>query len=125
LSPHSPFASPVGFKAAAVDPSGSFLYVADNHEVDTDGSNQLAGFAIDPKTGALTPLKQEPVALSTGPTSLTVDPSGSFVYVTLDDSTVLGFSIKEKNGALKALPGSPLPTGAGPSAIAVGVFLHK
>jgi 6-phosphogluconolactonase len=125
LSPESPFASPLGFAGAAIDPSGNFLYVATNHDLDTAGVNELAGFSIDCNTGALTPLKQQPVALSAGPKTLTVDPSGSYVYVTLNDNTVTGFAIKEKNGALKALPGLPLPTGAGPANIVVGAFLHK
>jgi 6-phosphogluconolactonase len=125
LSHDSPFSAPAGAAEAVVDPSGRFLYVAVNLLSDGQGSNEIAGFFIDPFTGSLTPLPCSPVPLATRSTSLTVDPSGGFVYVTLDDSTIKGYSIDRRSGDLRALPGPPLPTGTGPTGIVVGASIHR
>jgi 6-phosphogluconolactonase len=108
-----------------VDPSGRFLYVAVNLLTDGQGSNEIVEFCIDPVNGSLTPLPSSPVPLATRSTGLTVDPSGGFVYVTLDDSTIKGYSIDQRNGALRALPGPALPTGTGPTGLVVGAFIHR
>jgi 6-phosphogluconolactonase (cycloisomerase 2 family) len=125
LSPHSPFSAPAGVAEAVVDPSGRFLYVAVNLLTDGQGSNEIVEFCIDPVNGSLTPLPSSPVPLATRSTGLTVDPSGGFVYVTLDDSTIKGYSIDQRNGALRALPGPALPTGTGPTGLVVGAFIHR
>jgi 6-phosphogluconolactonase len=124
LSPDSPFSAPAGVADAVVDPSGRFLYVAVNLLTD-GGSYEIVGFFIDPLTGSLTPLRSSPVPLAAESTGLTVDPSGRFVYVTLEDSTITGYSIDRRSGALRALPGPPLPTGTGPTGIVVGAFIHR
>ena len=126
LSPRSPFAAPVGVAGAAVDPNGRFLYVLDSNGVDTQGSNQVVGFLINPFTGGLTRLPSSPVPTGPGPSALTVDPTGRFVYVTnLGDNTVSGYAIEPRSGALRPLRGSPVPTGNGPTAIAVGAFIGR
>jgi len=122
LSPRSPFTAPVGVAGAAVDPAGRFLYVWDSNLVDTEASNQIVGFFINPFSGALTPLPGAPVPIGPVPNALTVDPTGRFLYL-VDGETVIGYSIDPLSGALRPLAGSPVLTGLGPSGIAVGTFI--
>jgi 6-phosphogluconolactonase (cycloisomerase 2 family) len=71
--------------SVAVDPSGKFAYVANNGA----GTGDVSAYTVTPSTGVLA---QIPCVLSTGcsgsnftagtgPTSISVDPSGQFVYV--------------------------------------------
>lgn len=57
----------------AVDPSGSYAYVANAT------SNTVSMYSIDRTTGALT--SRGTIASGTGPRELAVDPTGRFVYV--------------------------------------------
>jgi YVTN family beta-propeller protein len=87
--------------SVAVDPSGKFVYVANNF------SNNVSGFTIDPGTGALMPIAgspfSDPALFNPQPTSVAVDPSGKFVYVTnAGTNSVSGFSIAS-NGVLTLL----------------------
>lgn len=63
--------SPVSIQAAAgqnfqlaIDPTGSYLYVAN-----AGGKGNIPAFSIDPSTGALTPLAGSPFAMGSGVTS--------------------------------------------------------
>lgn len=126
LSPRSPFSAPVGVAGLAVDPTGSFLYVLDSTEVDTQASNQVVGFSINPFNGGLTRLLSSPVPTGSGTNGLAVDPTGRFVYVTnFDDNTVSGYAIEPRTGALRPLPGPPVPAGSGPKEITVGAFIGR
>jgi 6-phosphogluconolactonase (cycloisomerase 2 family) len=63
-------------------------------------SNQIKSFSIDEVTGALTPLTPT-VASGDGPTSVTVDSQGRFVYVTnAIEGTVTTFAVDVATGAL-------------------------
>ena len=123
--PNSPFnaeATPQGPASVAMDPSGKFLYVADN------ASAKVAGFQIL-GTGELTPVAGSP--FSTGgsaSTSIAVDPSGKFVYVANTGSgDISGFSIDPASGTLKAIVNTQaqpnFPSGApGPFSPSAGPF---
>ena len=100
-TPHPVGASPTG---VAIDPTGSFLYVANS------GNGTVSTFTINSSTGALTAVGS---AVSTGggnstsPTALLVEPSGQFLYVTNGDAaTVSTFGITPVTGVLSVI-GTP------------------
>ncbi len=92
----------------ATDPSSKFLFVTET------GVNGVRVFTIG-TTGAITELASgSPFKTGLGPTSVLVDASGSYVYVTnRTDNTISGF-VLAASGALTALTGSPFATGANP-----------
>ena len=118
----SPFPAGSGPDAVAVDPSGRFVYVTNGR------SMNISAFTINASTGALTAISGSPFAAGgakTEPISVTVDPSGQFVYVT-STSTVGGSgnisasTINASTGALTAVTGSPFATGVNyPGSLAV------
>ncbi len=101
--------------AITVDPSGSTLYVA---AYDTTAGGGYI-FAFSASGGTLSPVNGGvPVAAGAQPSSITCDPTGSYLYVTdLARSNVLGFSIAA--GAMTPLSGSPFAAGSKPSAILI------
>jgi 6-phosphogluconolactonase (cycloisomerase 2 family) len=90
----------------AVDPSGRFAYVVDNGLFDVDQfSGGVSTYAINGATGVLT-LKW--VTSNLGhPESLTVHPSGKFVYVPISNGQFSGVEID----AIDATTGFLLDTG--------------
>jgi len=117
--PGSPVFSGAGAYGLAVDGSGRFLYVANpsasNSSVPTIGN--ISGFNIDPVTGALSPILGSPFTSTTGigPTALTIDPSGRFVYAAApgSSSSIWCFAITPTNGQLVAVTSSPFSLAAG------------
>lgn len=117
--PGSPVVSGTGAAALAVDGSDRYLYVANpsaNNPLLASIGN-ISGFNIDPGTGALSPILGSPFTstLGTGPTAITLDPSGRFVYATTPGSTssIWCFAINSTNGQLTAASGSPFSLAAG------------
>jgi 6-phosphogluconolactonase (cycloisomerase 2 family) len=86
----------------AIDPSGKFAYVAN---ATNGGSSTIAGFAIDPGTGALSPLAGSPFAAGPNTYSVAVHPSGQFLFVGSNDVSV--YAIDPKAGSLTPVAGSP------------------
>ena len=79
-----------------VHPSGKFLYGSNR------GHNSIAMFRIDPATGKLTSLGQEPTKGKT-PRNFGIDPSGRFLLAENQDSdTIVVFKIDQKTGKLEA-----------------------
>jgi 6-phosphogluconolactonase len=76
--PGSPF--PAGTKptSMAADPSGRFLYEA--NDLNGASSNELFAFTINSSTGALTPIQGSPFASGADTLSVSVDPTGKFLY---------------------------------------------
>jgi 6-phosphogluconolactonase (cycloisomerase 2 family) len=118
--PNAPAASGAGAIGLAVDSSGRYLYVANasaaNQGVPTVGN--VSGFNIDQNTGALTPILGSPFTVSqgNGPTAVTVDPSGRFVYAVTSGTSysVWCFAINASNGQLTPVTNSPFSvTGGG------------
>jgi lactonase family protein with 7-bladed beta-propeller len=97
----SPFAAGAGpMDAAAVDPQGRFLFVA----------NQTAGiitaFQIDSTTGVLTPSPGSPFVNGTiQPVQMVVDSTGTFLYVSQGDisDNVIEYAIDQNSGALSLI----------------------
>ncbi|MBI1745554.1 MAG: beta-propeller fold lactonase family protein [Acidobacteria bacterium] len=110
-------------ESLAIDPTGSYLYVADY-----TGSRVWA-YSINPpsninKTGKLTFIGN--VSSAGGPTSLTVDPSGKYVYVANLNGGVTAYTIGG-SGALTAISGSPFTAGTNPDGVVVdpsGKYLY-
>ena len=124
--PGSPFTAGLTAptQGLATDPAGKFLYVTQAN------NNQIAAFTIG-SNGALTPVSGSPYnTQDTFPIAAVVDSTGSFLYVSNNQSTqgtISIFSINSSSGALTAV-GSPLPTlQPGPANLAVdpkGSYLY-
>jgi len=74
-------------KAGVVDPSGLYVYVA------LDGNNLVVSYSIDQVTGLPTVLGTR--AIGNGVTSMNVDPTGQFLYVTRSTGHIEGFRITD------------------------------
>jgi 6-phosphogluconolactonase (cycloisomerase 2 family) len=113
----SPFAAGTNPVGTAVDPTGRFLYVANNGS-HNHGAGPLAGanvsaYTINASTGALTAVSGSPFA-GPRPWGIAVDPTGRFLYVTNDATdNVSAYTISPGTGALTAVSGSPFAEGAG------------
>jgi 6-phosphogluconolactonase (cycloisomerase 2 family) len=96
----------------AIDPASKYLFVAET------GINALRVLTIA-STGSLAEVKGSPFTTGLGPTGVTVDASGSYVYVTNQtDGTVSAFSLASATGALTDISGSPFSTGLAPADLA-------
>jgi len=100
--------------SVAVDPTGKFVYVAN------EGSTNVSGYTLNATTGALTAISGSPFAAGLVPFSVAVDPTGKFAYVANEGSNdVSGFTINATTGALTAISGSPFAAGSNPVSVAV------
>jgi 6-phosphogluconolactonase (cycloisomerase 2 family) len=101
--------------SVAVHPSGKFLYVS------FPETEQIAAWSIDASTGIPTVVPGSPfasgVASGDAPNSLSVAPSGEFLYALSGGATVFGFSIDTNSGALSTVKGSPFTLSTGYVAI--------
>ena len=89
---------------------------------DTEASTQkIAGFGVDPTSGALTPLAQSPISVSAAPGLVSSDQGGYRLYVTASEY-LNAYFINRSNGDLTPVPGSPIQAGgAGVTAVGVAV----
>ena len=90
--------------ALAVDPTGRFVYTANNN------SNTVSAYIVDGGNGALTPVGT--YASGQCARSISIDPSSKFVYVGNDCGSsgtygVWAYAIDSTTGALTAVAGSP------------------
>jgi probable HAF family extracellular repeat protein len=131
----SPFPTGTFPVSVAVDPNERFVYVANQ------GSDNVSGYTINATTGALNTLSTSPYAAGDGGVlSVTVDPTGAFVYLAgygglysysiNQNSTAFGgggFPPKDLYGGLTLIQGSPFGGGS-PNFVAVdytGTFLYS
>jgi 6-phosphogluconolactonase (cycloisomerase 2 family) len=113
--------SGAGAFGLAVDGSERFLYVANpaasNPPPFSSTTGNISGFNIDPSSGALSPIQGSPFTATNGkgPSAVTVDPSGRFVYATTPGSSfsIWCFTITPTNGQLVAATNSPFSLTAG------------
>jgi len=120
VKPGSPFFSGAGALGLAVDGSERFLYVANpsasNLPLQSNTGN-ISGFNIDPDTGALTAIPGSPFTstVGNGPTALSVDPRGRFIYAVTPGSSfsIWCFTIASTNGQLVPVTNSPFSLTAG------------
>lgn len=88
--------------ANSVLPAPKFLYTTEF------SANKVQGFSVNPSTGALTPVKQGPVAAHERPTALATDSGGFRLYVANRNSHDLNaYFIDRNTGFLTPTPGSP------------------
>ena len=118
-----------------VDPSGQFVYVT-NIGSGSPPTPSISAYTINTSTGVLTAISGSPFPAGgahTSPTSVTVDPTGQFVYVasvsTVGESgNISAFTINPNTGALAAVTGSPFTNGVNsPSSVAMdpsGLFAY-
>src|SRR6202795_4380724 len=118
--PTSPVPSGAGAIGLAVDGSERFLYVANpsaSNPPPSSTTGNISGFNIDPSTGALGTMPGSPFTATNGkgPSAVTVDPSGRFVYATTTGSSfsIWCFAISPANGQLVAATNSPFSLTAG------------
>ncbi|MBZ5666034.1 MAG: lactonase family protein [Acidobacteriia bacterium] len=117
--PNSPVFSGAGAAALAVDGSDRFLYVPNPAAINplVSSIGNISGFNIDPNTGELTPILGSPFTstVGTGPSAITVDPSGRFVYAVTPGSSfsIWCFAITATNGQLTPVTNSPFSLTAG------------
>ena len=99
-------------QALTFDTSGATLYVVRSG---TDGG--VVPYTIG-SAGALTAVAGAPFAVGSGPSSIVIDATGKYLYVSnRNDSTISGFSIGTGD-VLKALSGSPYAAGSNIDALA-------
>ena len=110
-----------------VDPSGKFVYMA-NYAGRNNSGASISAFTINSVTGGLTSVPGSPFATAppippnnnSGANSVTVDPTGKFVYVALNGSNAISaFTIDSSTGALTTVVGSPFPAGSVPYMVRV------
>jgi 6-phosphogluconolactonase len=103
LPPLSTSTSPSDYGLAS-DPNSYFLFVAERN-------TGLRVFSIG-TSGGLTGVSGSPYAVGTGPTGVTLDPTGSYVYVANKGSNnISAFTLTSASGKLTAVSGSPFASG--------------
>ncbi len=112
----SPF-STVGDDPTALLILRDTLYVANGY------SHNIAVYAIDIATGALTEIVESPFESGMWPNALASDPEGAFLYLTNslvgNMKNVRGYTIDASTGALTAVAGNPFDSGNCTMGIAV------
>jgi 6-phosphogluconolactonase len=97
--------------AAAVDPSGRYVYVT---------GSALSQFTIA-SGGQLQPMTPAAVTAGTGPTGIAFDPTGKFAYVSNMDGTVSQFGIGPTGGLSPLNPSVVFGIGAAEALIVVPI----
>jgi 6-phosphogluconolactonase len=117
----SPFAAGNTPRSMTVDPLGRFAYVANECISSSDCSvGAVSAYIINSSTGALRAVAGSSFPTGNYPTSVTVDPTGRFAYVTnILDNTVSAYTISRSTGALRAVAGSPFAAGNEPDSLAI------
>jgi DNA-binding beta-propeller fold protein YncE len=102
--------------SVAVDPSGKFAYVA-NWSDPPGSAGDVSTYTINGSTGFLTSTGL--ISTGTNPFSVTVDPTGKFVYVLANfgSDSVGMYMINASTGALTSL--GTIAAGSAPTAIAI------
>jgi 6-phosphogluconolactonase (cycloisomerase 2 family) len=121
--PGSPVALNENPIALAIDPSGRFLYAA---SFSLEGAGNIWGFLIDSTTGALTAIPGAPFPAADSPNSISVDPSGRFVYV-VASFLIIGYAIDAGTGILVPFTSLQVTSGDEPLSITVepsGQFVY-
>ena len=93
------------------------MFLKSGGSINIDQTEALV--SIDVNTGALSPLAGFPFAVDANATSIGIDPTNQFLYVSNGGAgTVTGFNLNAATGALAPMSGSPFAVGASASLIA-------
>ena len=104
-----------------VDPTGQFVYMANY-------LGSISAFTINSASGGLTAVPGSPFPTAppippnnnSGVSSVTVDPTGKFLYAALNGANAISaYTINSSTGALTAVAGSPFPAGIPPMVVRV------
>ncbi len=98
--------------SVGVDPSGKFVYVANEGGI---APTSVSVYTIDATTGALTSI--ETVAAGGRAISVAVDPTGKFTYVADMEGNVSEYTVNGTTGALTSI--GTIAAGSSPTAIAI------
>jgi len=110
----TPFPAGLHPVAAAIDPSGQFLYVVNQN------SNTVTGYKIAHTDGKLTTLANSPFNTGAGPVAIGISPTNKFLYVSNNSAnTISTFSIDPPSGNIGPTSAT-VSTGAQPAGIAFG-----
>jgi 6-phosphogluconolactonase (cycloisomerase 2 family) len=107
----------------AINPAGTYAYVANYNKTTTPANSTIFTYQISQATGALTQIGS--VVTASNPNSVTIDPFGSYVYVSNNSETDVSEFVIQPDGTLANPPGvvgvggAIFPSGAGPSSIAI------
>jgi 6-phosphogluconolactonase (cycloisomerase 2 family) len=103
----------------AIDPQGKYLFLTETPS--SPASNGVSVYPINKSTGLLgTIVAGSPFATGANPFSVSVDPTGRFVYVGNDQAaSVSEFTLDSSTGILTPVAGSPVAAGKNPDFIAV------
>jgi trimeric autotransporter adhesin len=109
-------ASGTGAWSITIDSAGSNAYVANAD------ANSVSHFTIDPASGALTLVNALGLPALTGPTSVAIDPSGLFAYISdrgpvASPQTTISQCSIAADGSLTLLTPPIAPAGTAPAAI--------
>src|SRR5260370_8787132 len=102
--------------------TAGFAYVANcgSSNCASIGSGNVSAYTIDGTTGALTPVAGSPFPAGSIPTSLRVDPTGQFAYVSnAGSNNVSSYTINGSTGPLTPLSGPPFPAGSFPISVTI------
>jgi 6-phosphogluconolactonase (cycloisomerase 2 family) len=106
--PGSPFNAGLIPERLVVDPTGRFVYVAN------DQSQDVTGLSVNASTGALTELPGSPFPIGAQPITSVVDPTGRFLYVFatgvvngVQEEFLFEYAIDSVTGVLTAASASP------------------
>jgi Lactonase, 7-bladed beta-propeller len=99
----TPFSIDHGAQFLALTPDGRFLFVA---AAPAGGAATVKGYAVNPTAGTFAAISQ---AVITNVTSVTVDRSGSFVYISALGE-LLTFSVDPVTGALTSIAHTTAPS---------------
>jgi 6-phosphogluconolactonase (cycloisomerase 2 family) len=116
------YAAGVNPAAIVFSPNGKFLYVA--NAGNAPNPSNVAAFTIDSVSGALSTVPGSPFASGPELSNVSIDPSGSFLYVAsylyqVSTSGLYAYRIDSSSGALTSIPGSPFMAGTGVSGVGV------
>jgi 6-phosphogluconolactonase (cycloisomerase 2 family) len=124
-APGSPYGIGDGAVMQTLDPAGRFLFVA--NQGNSPGPGSISVFKVNVASGVLSEVSGSPFPLAGGPSFVSVDPSGEFVYASSYATNLLyGMKIDQTTGALKALDsGAAVLTGGRPIvALAIPAVSH-
>jgi 6-phosphogluconolactonase (cycloisomerase 2 family) len=114
-SPFNVTAGAVDPQSIAVDPTGKFAYVASEG---CDSLGYVSMYTINPTTGALATIGPPVPTNDEFTDSVTVDPSGKFVYAAssgdvwdIDFGSVVSYSVNPSTGALTPTTGGVIASG--------------
>ena len=109
-------AAGAGPYSVTVDPLGKYAYVTNFFH--GAGGDSVSQYTID-ANGALAPMTPATVAAGINPSSVTIDPSGKYVYVVNQGGNTVSQYTIGAGGALTPMSTATVPAGSVPSSVTI------